>query len=536
MTLNYADRGQSDGGNSSLKQTSQDRPLATYWIVSLALMASALAVLPLFTSRHLPLLDAPAHEARLAVLRDLLITGQGSPFYELSTFFVPNIAFDVVGLGLIRWLAPETVGKIFFGLTLLATLWGVLVLNRVAVGRWSVVPVAALLVLFNLVTILGFLNYTFGLALVMWALALRLRLDRASPAVTLPVGAGMAVILLFCHVAAFGIYAVMCGGSAIVALLQRRSGSFGLVCLRAVEFIPAISLFFAMSISGEGNPRYYSPFWLSKLIGIAKSMTAGSVPADIAFLVGAAAGLALLAAFCSRLRLVVAMVPGLGALCMLYVALPPMIGSGAYIDARLPSAIWLLGLASLDLRVRRCALSAVLITLIAATAVVKQGVLALQWRSFDQQIDTIATALDTLPPRSIILQTECQPNAIDIIAVYRTRQPSMTNLASIASFNNTRFSSSTFAIAGQQPIRVASMFRPYYSLQGSLPIACDALEYRKALDRLIALHTSQQAAAREETTLLYFLLIRPPKPKTLTSEAPLVAEGQDFELYAVPQK
>ena len=142
---------------------------------ALLAVLAALAVLPLVATPHLLLLDAPAHEARLAVLRDLLITGRGSPFYELDTFFLPNVAFDLIGLGLTFFVSPEVAGRIFFALTLLLTASGVMVLNRVTTGRWSLVPLASVLLLYNLVSIFGFFSYIFGLALVPWALAGRMK-------------------------------------------------------------------------------------------------------------------------------------------------------------------------------------------------------------------------------------------------------------------------------------------------------------------------------------------------------------------------
>src|ERR1700754_2346299 len=93
------------------------RPVVAALLAALAVMA----VLPVLAAPHLLLLDAPAHEARLAVLRDLLITGRGSPFYDLDTFFLPNVAFDLIGLGLIFFVSPELAGRIFFALALLLT-------------------------------------------------------------------------------------------------------------------------------------------------------------------------------------------------------------------------------------------------------------------------------------------------------------------------------------------------------------------------------------------------------------------------------
>ncbi|HSS14170.1 MAG TPA: hypothetical protein VLL04_09770, partial [Rhizomicrobium sp.] len=177
-----------------------------------------LIVLPVVTAPHLLMLDAPAHEARLAVLRDLLVTGHGSPFYDLDTFFLPNIGFDLIGLGLATLVSPEGAGRIFFILVLLLTPSGIAVLNRVATGRWGLAPLASVLLLYNLVSILGFYSYIFGLALVPWALAGRLKLEGRAPATGMLAGAAFSLLLLFCHLFDFGIYAVMSGGFALTAL------------------------------------------------------------------------------------------------------------------------------------------------------------------------------------------------------------------------------------------------------------------------------------------------------------------------------
>src|SRR5579883_1655812 len=124
-------------------------------VILAGIAAGLLAILPILAARHLPLLDAPGHESRLAVLRDLF-TGKGSEYYDLSSFFLPNIAFDVLGLPLVYVFEPETCGRIIFALSLLLTLSGVVALSRIAIGRWSLVPLFSALLLYNLVTILGF--------------------------------------------------------------------------------------------------------------------------------------------------------------------------------------------------------------------------------------------------------------------------------------------------------------------------------------------------------------------------------------------
>ena len=109
-------------------------------VIGAAAAVTLLVLLPVLAARHLPLMDAPAHEARLAFLRAAIFSGQPSAFYALGSFFLPDIAFDAIGTMLVPLAGPEGAARIFFALTLALQLWGILVLNRVATGRWSAVP------------------------------------------------------------------------------------------------------------------------------------------------------------------------------------------------------------------------------------------------------------------------------------------------------------------------------------------------------------------------------------------------------------
>lgn len=493
--------------------------------ILLAAAASLVALLPVMAAHHLPLLDAPGHEARVAALYDMIVRGRESPFYGVDSFFVPNIAFDTIGLALVPLTGPENAARIFFAVTLLLTLWGVVVLNRVAAGRWSAVPLAAALLLYNQISMLGFLSYGFGVALVFWALAIRLRLEEGRALAGFLAGAVSGVVLLFCHVFAFGIYAVMSTGFAFAACRSGRIGRRGLI-LRGVEFAPAAVLYGFMLVRTEqGGFAYPSHFVKDKLVGIAGSVSSASLTGDIAFLLGAAAFVVLIAA-CARSRLAMSFVPGLLVLAVLYLVLPFELASGMSVDQRLPVAIALLLLAGLDVKVRRSTLSAALASAVALALIVKQAAIAHLWRSFDPAIDSAVAAVAEVPRGSVIMFSQCAPGG-GLNGLYRERQPHMTHLPALATFDGTRFVAANWAIRGQQPIAVKPAYRGAYELQWSFPWSTCA---RSALrGQMRSIEALQRITPQRP---YYLFLIRPPAPHLLAADARLVAAGRDFELYA----
>jgi hypothetical protein len=134
---------------------------------------------------------------------------------------------------------------------------------------------------------------------------------------------------------------------------------------------------------------------------------------------------------------------------------------------------------------------------------------------------------------AVIFASECQPDAHDILGVYRARQPSMTHIATMAAFEDSRFVVGNYALAGQQPIRVAPAYLPYYHMPSSFgaPV-CTASGHRRQLAWIERLAKTEAKAGHKDPPI-YFLLILPPTPGSLVAEAKLVARGAKYELYAI---
>lgn len=488
--------------------------------------AALLAILPVLAARHLPLLDAPAHEARLAVLWNILVAGRGSEYYDFAGFYLPNVAFDLIGLGLMPFAGPETAGRITFAFAMLITLGGVWALNRVAIGRWSLWPLLATLLVYNLTSILGFFSYTIGLGLVSWFLCGRLKL-RSAAIWRHAFGAVAALILLFCHAFDFGIYATMVAGFVAADLLQRRISWTGAL-LSAAELVPALVVFAFMPTAGAGHIGFAGNSVGEKLFGLFKSVTSGSMTGDAAFGI-AAASFIVLVIMAGRARIGLGFALGMAGLAVLYLILPDKLASGSYVDKRMPIAIALMLLSGLDLQVRPGRTATVLTVLVAAALIVRQGAIAVLWRSFDPMIDRFAAALNRLPAGAVIFQAECEPDAHDITAVYRERQPSMTHLPAMAAFADTRFVAHSWAVRGQQTIAVREPWRAYYDLEETFgSSSCTTDSYRDEVRRIGALEASQAAFPA-----LYLVLIRPPRSGSIADVAQLADSGPGFEIYLI---
>jgi hypothetical protein len=287
--------------------------------------------------------------------------------------------------------------------------------------------------------------------------------------------------------------------------------------------------------TGIGSRASNHPFSLTtKVFGLAKSMTSGSMAGDAAFVIGVTS-LFLLLVLCSRPRLVRSFIPGLIGLAALYFILPANMASGSYVDVRMPIVIALLTLAGLDVQFQRKTSTILLTALFVVAVAAKQIAISVLWRSFSAPVDELVQTLNTLPSGAIIMQSECQPESGGIIGIYRTRQPPMQHVAALSNFKDTRFVTETYAILGQQPIRVASPYEPYHTLQSPFAPTCDLSDYRSRLSRIEAL-AQDDARAGKTVPPLYFLLVRPPEPSILSGEAKLLNTGSDYALYGIAQQ
>ena len=186
-------------------------PLGRIFRPQIAVLFAALIMLisvPIWTHPLPPLSDYINHLARMQVIATLGKNPLLAKFYQIDWQFIPNLTMDLIVPTLARFVNIYIAGQIYIVTMFALIISGALALNRALVGRWTVLPLAAIPLLYNYVFLVGLMNYIFGIGVALWALAgwVALR-ERAWPlryaASTACVGA-----LYFCHLSALGIYGV----------------------------------------------------------------------------------------------------------------------------------------------------------------------------------------------------------------------------------------------------------------------------------------------------------------------------------------
>ncbi|MGA6998085.1 MAG: hypothetical protein WBZ22_17780, partial [Pseudolabrys sp.] len=140
-------------------------------ILALSVALTLLISIPIWTHPLPPLSDYVNHLARMHVIADLSRNQQLGTFYQLNWQVIPNLAMDAIVPSLARLVNVYLAGQIFLVAMFALIISGVVMLNRALVGRFSVLPLLAIPLLYNYVFLVGLTNYIFGIGVALWTLA-----------------------------------------------------------------------------------------------------------------------------------------------------------------------------------------------------------------------------------------------------------------------------------------------------------------------------------------------------------------------------
>lgn len=434
------------------------------------------SIMPFALVRFPPINDYPFHLARIVILSQLdnpLI----SRFYARGSFLLPNVALDAFSTPLTKVLGAESAVRLFVELTLLTMFFGAALLHARAHRRWSVWPLLVFSLLHNGIFRFGFFNYLFGVGLAFVAGSAWLSLPRGYYRLALSFAA--ATILMFCHLEAFGVFAILVAGEELsCALREWRSRpiwiTLGRLLASASPLLLTLGLFFLVSPTAKmaGVPAQFASGLKFKPFSGLFSLWSGIIWLDI---VTAATLLALIGGLTWFRRLELARPLAFAALLTLitFLVLPDAIMGGLYADSRLGPALAILILLSVDLRAdasRRLKWTVVAIALMLAG--VRTTALGWNWFREDRQIAQIVSSLDRLEPGATLFAVTYQPYTRMIADTTEKReawQPPLKHVASYAVLHAPVFVPMTWTNPTQQPLILAKEFEGVQQFQGTNP-------------------------------------------------------------------
>lgn len=213
-----------DRANSDSQPTLPDPPVAAWhaarvgdWLradlpgAAALLVALVAAVVPLWVSALLPMMDLPQHLATVRILHSY-----GDPLLGVAQYHVIDfsrtqyLSWYLLVDGLSYLMPLETANRVVLSLYAVGLPLSILALLR-AHRRDPVLALLAVPLVYNVFFFMGFANYITALPLMFWGLAL---LQRCLDAPTWPRVAGLAVlalVLFYSHAQPFLLYGLLAG-------------------------------------------------------------------------------------------------------------------------------------------------------------------------------------------------------------------------------------------------------------------------------------------------------------------------------------
>ena len=371
-------------------------------------LATILLIAPFFVFRDVPLYDLPNRLARLQILFGET-PAAAVQYYAATWKLVPNLAVEG-WVGVFHFaMSVDVAVRLFLAATVAQLFWGTIALHKALFGGRgrSRFALAAALFAYNGPLLFGFINLSFGLGMVLWAMAAWIRWRDEPWALLLfaPIGC----LILLAHVFAFAVYAlVICAYELGTARQRRRRQQRKWLAL--LHLVVPIALYaFGMRHAVGGVLAYVSPpLKLVQLVGaIGFYNPLFDMLSLLVILLGVtAAG--------HRLEFAREMTLPLAALVVAYIALPHQIGNATFVDYRLPPVIALFLCGSLTWREsrRRPHAEIFIVVLFGLRWLLTVG----QFHTWQADYAQYRAAFAQLPTGAKLLPLTRDPNDIDLAA------------------------------------------------------------------------------------------------------------------------
>ena len=177
--------------------------------ISVLFVLSSIITLPFIFVDVPPILDYPNHLARIYILSLDIPKSAFAGIYAPNWKMIPDLAMDVIVLGMLKVTTLYTAGKVALALALLLPVIGTVAYSRSQFGRFDLWSYGSFVVAYNALFILGFVNQLISFGLALLTLAAYLALVKQNWLLAHLVAALLAVLVFFSHVLGLAVLLVM---------------------------------------------------------------------------------------------------------------------------------------------------------------------------------------------------------------------------------------------------------------------------------------------------------------------------------------
>ncbi len=496
-------------------------------IAILFLWVTAALSVPILTHPLPPLTDYINNLARAHIIATIGSDADFQRFYTIEWRVIPNLMMDLVVPVLNRFMSIYTAGQVFTLATFILIISGTFALNRALFGRWSAVPIAAAIIVYNEVLLVGVMNYVFGIGLALWALAIWIALRKRIWPWRFAASTAFVVALFFCHLFALGLY-----GLGLLAFEAERLWAarreplaprlFEFVAAGA-PFLAAVALLLASPTMGLAGEVTWE-FW-GKLQGLLLVFTVYYYSVAALLIVAIAVAIAWLA-WCGLIHLhpvgwALLIVGGI-----VYVAMPRVLFATHLADQRLPAALafMLIACTSIDLRQRR--VRSILATLFVALLAIRLAEVQMAWNALAPQRAEFLRSARSLERGARVLVAHGDRSAYEVGTV---SDFGLLHAASLATIERSALVSTAFVVPGKHVLQVREPFRRFVNLEDRVPPSVEWLKpaAEQADDRLYWSRWPQHF------DYLYVLFTTPGSANPDAAHLAPVVDAPGFQLYRV---
>jgi hypothetical protein len=387
-------------------------------------LVTILLVAPFFVFHDLPLYDLPDHIARQHILFGDGAAG-ADQYYAADWRLVPNLAMEGFVFLFHRLTGVEGAVRLFLACTAAQLFWGTLAVSRALHGKISRLGVLAALFVYNGPFLFGFVNLSFGLGMALWVFALWLIGRERIWA--LPVFAALSSLILFAHLFAFAVYALLILAYEAAFLLQARRQkrkTLSPALLPLLHLLVPLAIYFGLMPREVAAGEFYYTSVLLKFSELRGAVGFYNPSFDALSLLALVLGSF---AVIHRIAIDRDLVLPLAALVLVYALLPHQFGESTFVDYRIPAAAALLLAGALDWRPGAAPRRRTVEAFILALFLLRWGVTMAQWQSWQADYAEYRAAFAQLPEGAKLLPLSPNADVID-----PEEHPPLAHMAALA--------------------------------------------------------------------------------------------------------